>query len=818
MKRKYRDYLILTITVLVIVFISIYKGYLFGSNTDWVNQHTILPDYFRQFFYKTGNLIPDFTLNYSSGENIFDLSYYGFLSPIILPSYLLPSIDMVTYMTIVDILVVIFSGILFYKWLKNNDYNDDISLITSLLFVTAGPLIFHMHRHVMFVNYMPFLIMSLMGVDSYLKNDKKALLVISIFLMIMTSYYYSIGGILVTCIYYIYKFLNTNKDKFVKRSIIFALLIILAIILSSILLLPTAYTLLSGRTSSESISIIKLIIPNLGIHRIFCGTYSIGLSLIGFVALLYLFMTKKKEDTILGILISLILFSPIFMYILNGGLYLKEKCFIPFLPLIAYILAYFLSNLEKNNIDTKKLGNLILISFLVVFTSNMNRICMLELIAYGLIFLKYDRKIYKLLIIFLLLLSTSTLIIENMYEDRMSKDLYNEIFDKNIEETIKETLSKDNTLFRSNNLHYSTKTINKIYNDNYYTTNTYSSTYNRTYLNFIKKTFRTSSKDYNYFMVSPQNNIMFNTFFGYKYLYSDYDLGLGYEKINGMYKNEDVLPIMYASSHLLSESEFDELKFPKNQEALINNVIVDETSNDIDTNIEKVDLNYEIVNKKGVEIKKKGKGYVIEVEKDGLIEIKIDELKDKILFISLMGLKENSCKEDNISIKIKNIENILTCETWPYPNNNHIFRYAISDSKINTLKVELTKGTYNISKIDTYTLDYKYIKNIKNNITLFNNLSYKDGKFIGDIDIKEYSYLVTTIPYDKGFTIKANGKEMGYEMINKGFIGLPLEKGTYEIEISYKAPLLKESKILSAFALLPLVIVILEDKFKKKPN
>ena len=87
-KKDYYNYLILTGIVFVIYMILTHFTYVFGSDTDWINQHTIIPDYFRQLFYKTGNLIPSFSFNYGGGQNIFNLSYYGFLSPIILPSYL----------------------------------------------------------------------------------------------------------------------------------------------------------------------------------------------------------------------------------------------------------------------------------------------------------------------------------------------------------------------------------------------------------------------------------------------------------------------------------------------------------------------------------------------------------------------------------------------------------------------------------------------------------------------------------------------------------------------------------------------------------
>ena len=47
-----------------------------------------------------------------------------------------------------------------------------------------------------------------MGVDRLLKNNKPNLLIISTFLLIMTSYYYSVCGLIVIGIYYLFEYLN----------------------------------------------------------------------------------------------------------------------------------------------------------------------------------------------------------------------------------------------------------------------------------------------------------------------------------------------------------------------------------------------------------------------------------------------------------------------------------------------------------------------------------------------------------------------------------------------------------------------------------
>jgi len=82
------------------IFLGIYfvltnTKYIFGSTIDFKMQHYIIPEYFRTLFYETGDLFPDFALNLSGGINIFYLSYYGFLSPIILLSYLFPFVSII---------------------------------------------------------------------------------------------------------------------------------------------------------------------------------------------------------------------------------------------------------------------------------------------------------------------------------------------------------------------------------------------------------------------------------------------------------------------------------------------------------------------------------------------------------------------------------------------------------------------------------------------------------------------------------------------------------------------------------------------------
>ena len=212
MKKNTKRVLLLTI-FFIFYYLFVTKGckFLYGSVLDWNCQHYLIPDYFRKLFYETGKLLPNFALNLGGGQNIYNLSYYGFLSPVILISYLLPFVSMKNYIIISSILLIYFSVILFYKWISTK-FDDKISFISTIIFLLSTPLLFHTHRHIMFINYMPFLILGLIGVDKYFEQNKKSLLTLSVFLIIMSSYFFSVGALVGIVIYGIYIYIKRN-DK-----------------------------------------------------------------------------------------------------------------------------------------------------------------------------------------------------------------------------------------------------------------------------------------------------------------------------------------------------------------------------------------------------------------------------------------------------------------------------------------------------------------------------------------------------------------------------------------------------------------------------
>ena len=824
LSKRQVDYLIITIVIFLFVFLTYRFNYVFGSDTDWVNQHTIIPEYFRQIFYKTGNLLPNISFHYGAGQNIFNLSYYGLLSPIVLLSYFFPFLSMVTYTKIINVIILIISGILFYRFIESHGNDRKICLLTSLIFVLGTPFIFHMHRHIMFVNYMPFLIMGFFGVDKYLNKKKKSLLIISVFLMIMTSYYYSVVGIITLCIYYLHEYLYKNRNKeFRMRSLLsdvikFGLVILVGVLLAGILLIPTMYTIFMGRNEGGVVvSLKKLLIPDMKFYDAFNGTYSIGLSVTGFITLLYLFFTKKRSNVIVATILSVLLFVPVFKYVLNGGLYIRAKCFIPLLPLFSYYISLFIKDLFDKKINIYKFSIFLVVVWLLLYYNNR------VLWFYGLFILfiiglllyhKFNKKIFIILILLGPLIGTN--IYEAFKEDDLSFEMFNEYFPQEVADSINKINEEDKGYYRTANLHYPNKTVNVIYNDKYYSTNIYSSTYNGDYLNFIRDDMISNISEYNNFLVPSKSNLLLNTFMGVKYVYSPYKLGYGYERVkNNIYLNKRALPIIYARSNIMNEADYNKYDYPYNEELLLNNVIIDGKSSNpyINFTISKTKLNYEIKDVLGIQAIKVGDSYNLIVDDEGEFTVNLKtDITDKLLLVNISSIIENTCKIPNISIKINNEENIRTCKTWPYDNKNKTFHYIFGDND-RELKVKLLRGFYHIEGIDTYLIDYKKIVNTKYDELKISKM--ENDQVIGDINVTKDGYLVTSIPYDKGFTLYIDDEIVEIEKVNKAFIGSKITKGEHHIKLVYNSPWLNYGIITSIIGILTFSIIFIIDKKKK---
>lgn len=195
------SYAVLTVLTVAACWFFAGRYGVFGANMDWISQHSVFPEYFRQQFYKTGQFFPEYAANIGGGQNIYNFSYYGLYNPIVLIAYLLPFVKMSDYLMAASVICLAVSVCLLYGWLKKRRFSTEIALGVAVLFLLAGPMIYQSCHQIMFVQYMPFLLMTFLGVDRYWEKGKPGLYTLGVFLMILTSFYFSIAGMAAIFLY-----------------------------------------------------------------------------------------------------------------------------------------------------------------------------------------------------------------------------------------------------------------------------------------------------------------------------------------------------------------------------------------------------------------------------------------------------------------------------------------------------------------------------------------------------------------------------------------------------------------------------------------
>ncbi len=426
-----------------------------GSNVDWISQHSVIPEYFRQQFYETGKLLPEFALGLGGGQNAFCFAYYGLASPLILPSYLLPSVRMGDYLMAVSVLTVAATAVLCYGWLRHLHFSRGISFWCALMLTLSGPLIFQSARQVMFVDYLPFLCLALWGVDRYLETGRAGLYIAGVFLMIMTSFLYSICGMLVLVLYGVHRYLRymdgveelpegtmvfggraerrrwvfrrasesercipgkasesercipgkasesercipgeasesercipgeaserrrcilgeaserrrrifrrhaecvergrcLTMRRFLTDGVRFLLPLLAAVLMSAVLLVPAAAALLGKRGGRAAVDVASLLLPELAVFRNLYSAYGTGLTTLAATALLSGLFWRRRNERVLVLGCLAVFAFPIFLWLLNGGLYVREKALIPFVPLLVYVIAYYCRRLTEEGTE-----------------------------------------------------------------------------------------------------------------------------------------------------------------------------------------------------------------------------------------------------------------------------------------------------------------------------------------------------------------------------------------------------------------------------------------------------------------------------------
>lgn len=816
----------------------------FGSKVDWISQHSVLPDYFRQQFYNTGQLFPEFAANIGGGQNIYNFAYYGLYSPVVLISYFLPFVKMSDYMMAAGVISLLAAVLLFYKWLLRRGITSRLSFLTALLFLLSGPMIYHSYNQIMFVNYMPFLCLAFLGVDRYFEKQKAGLYTISVFLMILTSFYFSIGGMFALVLYVIYRY-TEGKEKlgenikilgFVSDGFRFLLPMLTAVLMSAVLLVPTAMALAGGREGGHKTALSALLIPEIPIFRVVYTPYGIGLTTLAITVLITGLTYRKLYEKFLHIACIVILAVPLFAYLLNGGLYIRDKVMIPFLPFLCYLIATYLEKQKRREISFWAGALPFLLTIVLVYMGREQGkyseylgwvlVDALVMLVCYLIFYwkKFD---WVLIVVPIGFLALYGVVLHKSADKMIEPAFYEEVTNKQIRTEIEELTEKENGFYRmeqSGTTSENAANLNRIWNMQQYVSSIYSSSYNPAYQKFRTETFLVEQPFRNVLMQSVTENPIYQKLMGVKYILSKQEItGYQQEKKVGdvtVYKNEEVLPIAYVTNQMISEKAYEDLEFPYSQLAFLRFAVgksVNDTVNPKEVlNSQAKETGAEIPMEDTKAIEKIEDGYHIKSKKIQNVKLKISEeaQKEEILFVQF-ELKNYKTSKD-VSVWLAGVKNKLSAGSHIYYNGNTTFTYAVNLKAGQTeVNLGLGAGNYEIRNLRCYIGNTdESLKTLCQSEFRMDKAQTKGNRIVGSVDGVKDGYLITSIPYDEHFEVKIDGKDVKYEKVNTAFLGVKMPVGTHEVEIVYHAPGLKMGKVLSVTGLLLLAGMMLWNKKK----
>lgn len=807
--------------------------YAYGSELDWGGQHYAIPDYFRKLFYKTGDFFPSFAPNIGGGENIYNLSYYGLYSPIILFSYLLPFVKMSTYIQIVSVIGVIASVVIFYIWMKGK-FTDNAAFALSIVFLFSAPLIFHSHRHIMFVNYMPFLLLGFIAIEGYFEGRKKSLVTFWAFMMILTSYFFAVSGLAAMAVYGVYRWLRITEKptfkQFVKDGAGFAARLILAALMACVLILPTLSCMLSGRDKGTSDISLTSFIPGVNLKFLLYYHYSMGLCLFTVMSIVSAFFSKLRCRRFLGITMAVIATCPIIVYLLNGTLYIDAKVLIPFLPLGMLLFGHTYFDIIRDKLRLKPLmilTTIVAIAGLLYFNTTKKIeiyviadfiVLMSCLFAY-----KKWKKEYLINIGMSLCLVVSTVLV-NFGDQLVPLSELEKDGGKDINALADYIAEQDDTV-RTSNFVDEVNTVNMIYNADYYTNTIYSSLHNKSYNHFYFNEIYNENAYRNPALTTQSHNIISNMYFSNRYLITDDDSNAltGYSKIKesgslSLFENKNVLPLGYATDNVMSLEEYKGLSYPYSVEALFNNIIVEgDREKTFSSDIERIKS---IQFKESDRITRKGGKYTIDSDKVIKQQIALPETltQDRLMFISFKVNNDIAGGKKDAWVKINGDKNKLTAPGWKYYNNNRTFEYVLTPRQgysTDYLTVEFSAGKYEITNVRCYMVDRSELISDVDPLQIDKSKTGGDV-IVGSIDVTNDGYFTMSIPYAEGFKAYVDGSEVEVEKTDTAFIGFKISKGEHEIKIVYTAPRLRLGIGLSGVGVVVFVIVLGVDLLKKR--
>lgn len=880
--RLWAPYLLLAIITAGLLLLPVGTGNFFGSLGDWYSQHVAVADSLRQTMLATGRILPQW-ISLGAGSSAYDFSYYGLLRPDVLIACLMPDVEMKVIIAVYMVCCVIASVLLCYFWLKRSGRPWGIAFAGALL-LAFSTCFYQAHHQIMFVNYMPFLLMALIGMDRLVLKGKIGLLSIGLLLIILHSFYYAPACIVALGVYVLHRCFfgnfgrahemsadccgpgraeasetrwtggtraSENKRADRKRVLIkFAGAVALAVGMGMALLLPTALDILSTSKDGGSFAGEGFLPLDPGMENLLYSPYGCGMTLLCLYCLLI--SLKRKGRRFLALCLLIAAAVPAVSLVLNGFLYARGKILIPFVPLLAMVCSDTLKELRED--PTRHSVPALALCFVPALFSEWKPLVLADgaILAVWVCWQRWGRKKrtqafaekgrgggYLAMLLIPLCVSLGVNISDaSPFHETFQKlgipvrETYLEADDTRQQHISRKTAADfaADPDYRYEVLADTFMNVNVLPDGNVGRTSIYSSISNSDYGTFFYDIMGNAISYNNRVALAVGKNPLFQSFMGIRYLLVRHENApYGYEEkeVIGDYalaENENVRPICYGVTDLLSRDAFDRLDFWDGLETISARTVVEDAGKGRDGDEEDFTGHFQRLDPREVFVPEDLERLLGSHEREDVFSLRLRESMQGKIFGIRFTVERSDGKE--VVISVGGVKNKLSAKSAPYPNGNERFTFLLDgdgleetaeyggmagaasgneQSKdpacgtVSQLFTTMTAGNYRITDLEVYALGKEYLEredivpaySVKTDVAERRRQETplgSSGVYHGTVDMEADGYFVTSYPYREGYEIFVDGREVEPGQVNTCFVGFPVGEGEHEIVIRYQAP------------------------------
>lgn len=832
-RRRQITYLSAVIPLICMLIIyAIFQVFPFGDRTvlvmDLNGQYADYMMYYHRVLTGGDSLFYSFTKE--MGGNVFGLFSYYLASPFCLILVLFPASKIPEAVALMTLLKISASGLTFSLFLQYTFKKSSPFVVLCSCAYALMTYSMHYSMCIMWLDGVIWLPVILLGVERMLDKKSPAVFLFAYTLSLISNYYTGYMNTLFTAIWFFYRYFTRDAERSAKDFFIMLGKIVgcgaVGLLLSVGVLFPTFMDILQGKLSGSSAYVPEGFwnsgIFNIG-RRLFIGQYDTITNdgnpnifcgvLCAMMSLLYFFNPKIKVRKIIGALAVYLLFFVGF-FVMRLDMVWHIFLYPTWYPYrYAYVFNFFsvmlafvsLSSLHRTKWYTYASGvavYLLALLYVLLFqksvltNENLAKLTIVFAVGYGLLaaamkFFK-DRKLQaeKAVAVLLIVLTCAELIL-NGYTTIMglngqfafkSHSEYEERVET-MTDAVASVQEKDGGFYRME------KTISRTDNDSmsfgYNGMTHYSSTYNSSVVDFNNKMGMLQE----FVLIRYLGSTMLtDSLLGVKYVVADTEVSPAYETYKNtetyrIYENPYALSVGFAAPESALETPVYSGDYLANQNAFAQSLLGEAVLEPV----------------ADVQTPAGTGGVAFTAARDGVYYVEFAQKYAQALTLAVNGAEVPYQYEQGHEKKIY-------C----------LGTFAAGDGvQVGIQDMTLAEGA------SVYVLDTDRFAGLCKEKQQNGSLQVTDYGHTwleGEFTLEDGQLLFTTIPYEKGWKVYVDGKEVDASCAQGTFLAVEASAGTHTLRMKYSVPGLKASMTVSVVTLLGVLAVMLYQRRRKKKN